>query len=437
MPRLKQQHSVPFSFDELKAKVPQYLPKGMTLTAPQDAVLYSVWANIPYDALKDTYDYDSEYLRSVAGQLWNTLSPAFGQKVTKTNLLVLLQKDALIKNAEEKKDQQRVFGVPARINLFCGRQKEFKQLIETIVSRRCVILSGDWGIGKTSLASKVFTHFEENKHFDSQLWTFSASQDLEADADQVFRILNKSRSVSATKGLADYLRFSKSFVVIDGVDSWLKNNSKSANEFIKNVVEMNHDSCLLLTVTEGFDYGKTLEDQGRLISNLKLKGLSLAESKILFQNKGIKGALDEIIESYRGIPKLLLYACEMINYMGGDVDSFKKNKTLFSAEAAKENLMQLLSENSALISDREKKVLFCLYENNTFNYLDLMKVLENEWLNSIYNPPQILTAIQDLERKSLISIDSSSSPKILIHSEVRGYITENFKSIFKDIKVKK
>jgi hypothetical protein len=252
--------------------------------------------------------------------------------------------------------------------------------------------------------------------------------------------LNKSRTVSATKGLIDYLRFSKSLIVIDGVDSWLKNNSKIANDFIKNIVETNHCSCLLLTVTEGFDYGKTLEDQGRLIYNYRLKGLSLTDSRILFREKGIKGTIndiDEIIESFRGVPQLLLYACETIDYMGGDVESFKKNKTLFSADAAKENLKQFLSDSKSQLSDREKMVLFCLYEKNISGYTEFKEILEDQRLNSIYNSPQILAAIKELEKKFLISTDSISTPRILIHSEVRGYISENSKTVFKDIRMKK
>jgi hypothetical protein len=437
VPNKKEEHTVLFSFEEFKAEIKTRLPRGTDISAPQEAVLYSVWANVTYESLRTSYDYDSEYLRSVASQLWLTLSSAFKQKVTKTNLLVLLEKEALEKDSALR-ESQKIYGVPVKTDSFYGRKKELEYLIESVKTHRCIILFGARGVGKTSLISKIFSSLANQDIFNLQVWTFTELQELENDAEQIFRVLERNRTISATKGLINLLRFSKSLIVIDGVDSWLNDSSQIAKDFVKNVVETNHNSCLLLTVVEPFEFGQTLENQGRLIHNFKLNGLSQEESKILFNENGINGSVETIIDSYRGIPALLLYACEMINYMGGDIDSFIENKTLFSTDTSKQRLNQLFLEGDSSLSEKAKSTLYFIFKTCKSSQILLSELTHKTQTELGYSKPSIMSAIRELERKSLISVNHSlNHPLILLHAEVRGYIVEDPMSIFKAYKPSK
>jgi AAA+ ATPase superfamily predicted ATPase len=430
VPYKKEEHTVSLSFEEFKTEIKSRLPKGTDISAPQEAVLYGAWANVTYESLKTTYDYDSEYLRGVASQLWLTLSHAFKQKVTKASLLVLIEKEALGKDSAHH-ESKKVYGVPVKTDSFWGRKNEIDYVIESVKTQRCIIISGSRGVGKTSLASKIFSILANQDVFNLQEWIFSELQELENDAEQIFRVLEKDRPVSATKGLINLLRFSRSLIVIDGADSWLKENSEIAKDFIKNVVETNHNSCLLLTVSEPFEFGQTLENRGRLILNLKLNGLSQEESKHLFEEKGIVGSVEQIIESYRGIPALLLYACETINYIGGDIDSFIENKTLFSTDASKQRLNQLFLRDDSSIAEKEKSILYFIFNHSKDSQILLESLLDKIQDELGYSKPYVLSAIKELERKSLISVNrSSKKPLILLHAEVRGYIAEDPMSIF-------
>ena len=426
----KKQHTVLFSFKEFLTEIKIRLPHGTDLSPPQEAVLYSVWANLTYEELTTTYDYDDEYLRCVASQLWLILSPIFKQKVSKTNLLTLLEKDAL--KEDSSPSEQKLYGVPVRTDHFIGRIKELKFLSESVKAQRCIIVSGAKGVGKTSLVSKIFNDLANQDAFEQQVWTFTELQDLEKDAEQIFSLIRKNRTVSATEGLVNLFRFSKSLIIIDGVDSWLKDDSETAKQFINKVVESNHQSCLLLTVSEPLEFGTILEKQGRLILNYQLEGLSQEDSKALFKKNGIRGPVDKIIESYRGIPSLLLYACETINYMGGDVNSFVENKTLFSTDASKQRFNQLFLKEDFANLDRVKSVLYFIYKNAKESQILLSDFFNKAGAELGQTKPTLLSVIKELEKKSLISVNRSlEHPLILLHAETRGYIAEDPMSIFK------
>jgi energy-coupling factor transporter ATP-binding protein EcfA2 len=421
-------HIVPLALDELKIEVLKRMPRGTKLSIPQEIVLKGVWSGETFDSLAKEHEYHSDYLRTVARQMWSQLSPLFQQKVTKNNLIRLILDNQI--SSEGVPDETDTYGVPAKTDDFVGRQNEIDYLISQITINRCIVLSGAKGAGKTTLAAKLFNLVQHESIFNLNVWTYSEGQDLETDAEQIFKILKRSRSILGINALVDLLRYGKSLVVIDGVDHWLRDDSEIAKEFIKKVVEIEHNSCLVLTVRKPFEFAKSLE-KSRLILNLNLKGFTYPEARQFFQSNGIDENVDDIIDAYRGLPSYLLYACNTIKYLGGDLEEFRKNKTLFITESDKNNLNSKFSNNNTPITDREKFILYFLYKHFQKNELSLRNLIEEFQKVSIYKSPQILAGIKELENQSLISITNSvNNPQIILHAEVRGYISEDPLSIF-------
>lgn len=58
----------------------------------QELVLRGVWARQSYDAIAESSGYTSEYIKHVGAQLWQLLSQAFSEKVTKGNVRSVLRR---------------------------------------------------------------------------------------------------------------------------------------------------------------------------------------------------------------------------------------------------------------------------------------------------------------------------------------------------------
>lgn len=421
----KKEHTVPMSLDELKTAILMMLPEGMTLSKPQEIVIQGTWEGKTFRALAAECEYDFDYLRATASHLWAELSIRYGQTIGKKNLLTVIGNES--SSAELTQETSTIcYGKPAVTNGFFGRETELIELQELLSSKRCIIIWGTDGVGKTSLISNLFSSIErELNPFNLQAWIYSEGKNLENDIEQFFRIVRKTRTLSETKSFIEFLKHSRSVVFIDEVDAWLKDDSEAAKNFIKEIVQAGHNSCVVLSVENPFLFGQELQKNGRLIYNYKLIGLSVTGARLLFKNNGIDGAVDDLINAYRGIPKFLLYACKTINFLGS-IEDFKKDKTLYLTELDRYKLEKIFSTEAPVLSKKEQTILFFVYkniENDTISLKKLINVLEKE---TEYKSPLIYTGLRMLEIQSIITIvDSRNSPNVLLHREVRGYLNEN------------
>jgi GTPase SAR1 family protein len=421
----KKEHKVPMSLDELKTAVLMMLPGGTTLSRPQEIVLQGTWEGKTFRALADEHEYDFDYLRTIASHLWAELSIHYGQTIGKKNLLTVIENESA--STELTQEISTIcYGTPAVTNGFCGRETELADLREQLSSKRCIIVWGADGVGKTSLISKLFSSIEgEQNLFNLQGWLYSEGKNLENDIEQFFRIVRKTRTLSATKSFVEFLKYGKSVIFIDEVDSWLKDDCEVAKNLIREIVQLDHNSCVVLSVKNPFLFGQELQDNGRLIYNYKLNGLSVSEARLLFKNNGINGPVDDLINAYRGIPKFLLYACKTIKFIGS-IEDFKKDKTLYLTESDRIKLETIFSTEVPVLSKKEQTILFFIYKNIKNDTIMLKRLIDMIEQETEYKSPLIYTGLRTLERQSIITIlDSKDSPDVLLHREVRGYLNEN------------
>lgn len=421
----KKEHTVPMTLDELKTAILMMLPEGVTLSKPQEIVIQGTWEGKTFRALAAENEYDFDYLRTTASHLWAELSTHYGQPIGKKNLLTVIGNET--SSVESTQEISTIcYGQPAVTNGFFGRETELADLREQIFSKRCIVVWGTDGVGKTSLISNLFSSIEKEQNpFNLQAWIYSEGKNLENDIEQFFRIVKKTRTLSETKSFIEFLKHSRSIVFIDEVDSWLKDNSEAVKNFIKEIVQVGHNSCVVLSVEKPFLFGQDLQENGRLIYNHKLSGLSVSGAQLLFKNNGIDGSVDDLIKAYRGIPKYLLYACKTIKFLGS-IEDFKKDKTLYLTESDRYKLETIFSTEIPVLSKKEQTILFFIFKNiknDTISLKKLIDLLEHE---TEYRSPLIYTGLRTLERQSIVTIlDSKDSPNVLLHREVRGYLNEN------------
>lgn len=65
-----------------------------SLSTVQELIFRHTWEGKTYLEIADIAGYDSAYIRDVGYKLWQTLSRAFGERVTKNNLQVVLRRYA-------------------------------------------------------------------------------------------------------------------------------------------------------------------------------------------------------------------------------------------------------------------------------------------------------------------------------------------------------
>jgi hypothetical protein len=67
------------------------LLKPHFLSAVQELVLRRSWLGLGYEEMSESSNYDADYLRNVGAKLWQTLSDAAGERVTKSNFRTVLR----------------------------------------------------------------------------------------------------------------------------------------------------------------------------------------------------------------------------------------------------------------------------------------------------------------------------------------------------------
>lgn len=63
------------------------------LTNIQELVFCQCWQGKSYSEIAEEAGYDDEYIKSIGAKLWQILSDAFGERVTKSNFLVVFRKE--------------------------------------------------------------------------------------------------------------------------------------------------------------------------------------------------------------------------------------------------------------------------------------------------------------------------------------------------------
>jgi hypothetical protein len=72
--------------------------QGKSFSTVQELIFRYTWEGKTYLEIADIAGYDSAYIRDVGYKLWQMLSKAFGERVTKNNLQVVIRRHAARSN---------------------------------------------------------------------------------------------------------------------------------------------------------------------------------------------------------------------------------------------------------------------------------------------------------------------------------------------------
>jgi tetratricopeptide (TPR) repeat protein len=155
------------------------------LNDTQLQVFQLIWLGDSYSAIAETTDYQYDYIKQVSSKLWQLLSQALNQPVSKRNLQTVFQQYAQNLQSSELRSPLIVQNLPvANYSVLVGREAETARLLDFLSFEHpahCISIEGLGGIGKTTLALSIAYRFLQSPGaFDAIIFTSAKSSRLTA-----------------------------------------------------------------------------------------------------------------------------------------------------------------------------------------------------------------------------------------------------------------
>ena len=443
------------TFEEALEIAQSVLEQGH-LSKVQEIVFRQSWERQSYPEIASSSGYEVGYVRDVGSKLWQSLSKAFGKKVTKNNFQGVLKQQYAARSvfAEEWRHAQgsipslliaskgtalqcQDWGEAVDVSVFYGRTAEIANLKQWIVQDNCrlVTLLGMGGIGKTSLAVKLVEQVQDK--FEYLIWRSLRNAPPVKDLlTELILFLSHHQEVnlpetvdSLISRLMQYLRSSRCLLVLDNSESILRSGELAGRycsgyegygQLLRRVGDERHQSCLVLTSREK-PIGLTAKEGKSLpVRSLQLSGLPQAEAQELLKAKGFVSTEDEsriLIEYYAGNPLALKIATTTIQSLfGGDISSFLEQGTVVFGD-----IWNFLDQQFHRLSALEKQVMYYLAKNQ--ECVTLPKLLEDIAPTVSYR--ELLEALESLQQRSLIQRNNGTFTQQPV---IMDYLSERLSS---------
>ncbi|MBD0263474.1 MAG: hypothetical protein ICV78_12345 [Tolypothrix sp. Co-bin9] len=439
-----------------------FVKVGRRLSQVEIAILKGSWEHQTYEQIASAARYSVAYIKQHVGpELWKLLSEALEEKVTKKNFQSALEHrwrkswqanragetlENSIQNLKSKIQNRADWGEAIDVSVFYGRTAELNTLEKWLIEERCRLIAmlGMGGMGKTSLAAKLAQQVEE--HFDYLIWRslYNAPPlfDLLANliqflsAGQVLATDCPNSIDGRISKLIDYLRQYRCLLILDNAETILQSGTivgtyregcEEYAQLIKQIGEVTHNSCLVLTSREKPQDLARLEGKALPVRSLQLSGLDVLDGQKIFEIKGLCGSKTElkaVIELYQGNALALkIVATTILDVFNGNISHFlKHNTSVFGS------IREILDQQFSRLSDLEKNIMYWLAVNR--EPVSLAELQSD--IISLILPQQLLEALESLLRRSLVE---KSSNLFTLQAVVMEYITNQFiQNIWTEIK---
>lgn len=429
---------------------------GSSLSAVEITVLRGAWLGHNYEAIAESTNYSASYLsRTLAPQLWQRLSTAFGEPITKKSFRTCVERLAAQDKPVDPDDQaeplaaqalaqtpltstnspslapisstQWDWGEAIDVSIFYGRTQELETLTQWIVSDRCrlVALLGMGGIGKTALSVKLAQKIQDE--FEFVIWRSLRNAPSLATllADLVPFLSNQQETKAEIRSLLQCLRASRCLVILDNLETILDGERagqfrvgyEEYGELLQLVGDTLHQSCLVCTSREKMTAIAVLEGVALPVRTLRLSG-SPEVAQAILEGKGLIGTEQhrrDLGDRYSNSPLALkIVATSIRDLFEGKIQSFLTEDTFIF-----NGIRRLLDQQFQRLSPLEQNAMYWLAVNRDWTTI---AELQADLLPAV-SRAQLLEALEALDCRSLIEQKFSSYTQQPV---VMEYVTDRF-----------
>lgn len=168
--------------------------KPERLNSVQELILTQCWAGKTYQEIADASGYDPDYIRVVGSRLWQLLSEAFGEKITKNNFRSILRQQVGV--VEEKHGNRSSISalelpdtpVPLDSSLYINRPPSEAQAYEEVVKPGALIrIKAPKQMGKTSLVMRILAQAQTRGYRTVRLNLLQAEDSVVSNLERLLR----------------------------------------------------------------------------------------------------------------------------------------------------------------------------------------------------------------------------------------------------------
>ena len=253
--------------------VEQKLDRGC-LSKTEEIVFRQCWEGRSYLEIAQISGYDPGYIKDTGYRLWQLLSEAYGEKITKQNFKGVLRRavesnrpaSTVNTQAQPTPTLRQDWGDAIDVSIFYGRTQELTTLQTWIVQDHCRLVSllGMGGMGKTSLSVKLAENIQGE--FECLIWrSLRDAPPIDELLTTLIQFLSQQEAQppASTSGklsrLIELLRQSRCLLILDNFDAVLQSSKRTGTyrdgyeaygELLKRIGEIAHQSCVILTSRE-------------------------------------------------------------------------------------------------------------------------------------------------------------------------------------------
>jgi len=203
------------------------------LSKVEEAVFRQAWEGRSYQEIADATSYDVGYVKDTGSKLWQMLSEASGERVTKQNFIAVLKRSqlsAIAKGAASKPSppaRHQDWGEAPDVTIFYNRSHELDELEQWILRDRCRMVAclGMGGMGKTALSVKL----AEQVQGEFQFLIWRSLRDIPSLSELLLTLIRflsqeQETNLPETQGsqisrLMEYLKLSQCLLILDNYDA--------------------------------------------------------------------------------------------------------------------------------------------------------------------------------------------------------------------------